>query len=139
MATYDLSQPNPGPILFPEEIDPARVRRIHVIAVAGTGMGSFAGLLQQAGYQTAIVGKWHLGLGPEGGPDWNGEIKPSPLDIGFDYCFIMAATGDRVPTVYIENLPMILIKLRQGYRFEGFHPDHERPGWHEYSFGKLLT
>ena len=42
-------------------------------------------------------------------------------------------------TVYIDNLPMILIKLRQGYRFEGFHPDHERPGWHEYSFGKLLT
>lgn len=42
-------------------------------------------------------------------------------------------------TIYIDNLPMIMIKLRQGYRFEGFHPDHERPGWHEYSFGKLLS
>jgi GNAT superfamily N-acetyltransferase len=42
-------------------------------------------------------------------------------------------------TVYIDNYAMILIKLKQGYRFEGFHPDHERPGWHEYSFGKVLT
>jgi len=42
-------------------------------------------------------------------------------------------------TVYIDNLPMIMIKLRQGYRFEGFHPDHEKPGWHEYSFGKVLS
>jgi len=41
-------------------------------------------------------------------------------------------------TIYIDNFAMILIKLKQGYRFEGFHPDHERPGWHEYSFGKIL-
>jgi arylsulfatase A-like enzyme len=49
------------------------------------------------------VGKWHLGLGPEGGPDWNGEIRPGPLDIGFDYSFLIPATGDRVPCVYVEN------------------------------------
>jgi RimJ/RimL family protein N-acetyltransferase len=42
-------------------------------------------------------------------------------------------------TIYIDNHAMILIKLRQGYRFEGFHPDHEKPGWHEYSFGKILS
>ena len=60
-------------------------------------------LMQQAGYTTAVVGKWHLGLGPEGGPDWNGEISPSPLDVGFDYAFLLPATGDRVPTVYTEN------------------------------------
>lgn len=41
-------------------------------------------------------------------------------------------------TIYITNLPMIFIKLKQGYRFEGFHPDHEKLGLHEYSFGKVL-
>ena len=50
-----------------------------------------------------MVGKWHLGLGGKGGPDWNGEIKPGPREIGFDYSFLMPATGDRVPCVYVEN------------------------------------
>ncbi len=42
-------------------------------------------------------------LGGTAGPDWNGEIRPGPQDVGFDSAFIMAATGDRVPTVYLEN------------------------------------
>ncbi len=67
------------------------------------GTTTLPSVLKQAGYNTGVVGKWHIGLGPEGGPDWNGEIKPGPLELGFDYSFIMAATGDRVPTVYLEN------------------------------------
>jgi len=44
----------------------------------------------------------HLGLGMTN-MDWNGEIKPGPLEIGFDYSFLIPATGDRVPCVYVEN------------------------------------
>ena len=59
-------------------------------------------VLKTKGYHTGIVGKWHLGLG-NGNVDWNQRIAPSPNEVGFDYSHILAATQDRVPTVYIEN------------------------------------
>jgi len=61
-------------------------------------------MLKSAGYTTAVVGKWHLGLGKkETELDWNGLIKPGPLEMGFDYSFLIPATGDRVPCVFVEN------------------------------------
>ncbi len=67
------------------------------------GSATLPAIMKRAGYRTGVVGKWHLGLGGPGGPDWNGEIKPGPLEVGFDYCFLMPATCDRVPCVYVEN------------------------------------
>lgn len=68
-----------------------------------TDITTLPGMLKNAGYKTAAIGKWHLGLGPVGGPDWNGDIKSGPLEIGFNYCFIMPAAGDRIPCIYLEN------------------------------------
>ncbi|MBI5767457.1 MAG: arylsulfatase [Verrucomicrobia bacterium] len=61
-----------------------------------------ASVLKQGGYATGIVGKWHLGLG-DTTPDFNKEIAPGPREIGFDYSFIIPATGDRTPCVFVEN------------------------------------
>lgn len=66
------------------------------------GTPTLPGMLQKQGYQTAVIGKWHLGLG-NGSPEWNGSLEPGPLEIGFNYSFIIPATLDRVPTVYVEN------------------------------------
>lgn len=66
------------------------------------GRTTLASMLQKAGYKTGVVGKWHLGLG-EGDLDWNHDIKPGPSEVGFDYSFLLPATGDRVPCVYVEN------------------------------------
>lgn len=61
-------------------------------------------MFQKAGYATAAIGKWHLGLGAKGKQnDWNGEVKPGPLEIGFDSSFIIPITNDRVPCVYLDG------------------------------------
>jgi len=65
---------------------------------------TLANLFKNSGYRTAAVGKWHLGLGDKkGAQDWNGLITPGPRELGFDYSFLIPATGDRVPCVFVEN------------------------------------
>ena len=72
-------------------------------AIIKPGTETLPSLLQKAGYRTAVVGKWHLGLGGPTGPDWNGDLKPGPLEIGFDTAFLLPTTNDRVPQVYVRD------------------------------------
>lgn len=89
-------------------------------------------MLQKEGYYTGIVGKWHLGLG-SGIVDWNKKVSPGPNEVGFDYSYIMAATQDRVPTVYIENGDVVgldptdPIKVNYRKNFEGEPTGKDNP------------
>lgn len=63
---------------------------------------TIASLLSDAGYDTACIGKWHLGFGNQE-PDWNGDLKPGPLEVGFDTYFGIPTVNSGPPFVYIEN------------------------------------
>lgn len=93
-------------------------------------------IMQQAGYRTATFGKWHLGLGRGPAPiNWNTPIVPGPREVGFDYSFIMAATGDRVPCVYLRNgkvvgleeNDLIEVNYEPDFRFENERLGYEHP------------
>lgn len=97
-----------------------------------TSMMTLPRMLKQEGYHTGVVGKWHLGLG-SGMVDWNDYISPGPNEVGFDYSYIMAATQDRVPTVYIENGGVVglqsddPIKVSYQKNFEGEPTGKDNP------------
>lgn len=78
-------------------------------------------VFKQAGYQTAIVGKWHLGLGTQVEKDWNDEVKPGPNEVGFDYSFIFPATADRVPTVFMENHRVLALESNDPIKVDYQH------------------
>lgn len=108
--------------------------------IIDTAQTTIPKMLKKQGYHTGIVGKWHLGLG-SGNVNWNERISPGPNEVGFDYSHILAATQDRVPTVYIEdghvvNLdPNDPIEINYKENFEGEptglkNPEMLKMKWH---------
>lgn len=72
-------------------------------------------LLKSAGYATACIGKWHLGFG-KSYPEWNGELKPGPLEVGFDYYYGVPVTNSQAPYVYVENHRVVGLDPRDPIR-----------------------
>jgi arylsulfatase A-like enzyme len=97
-------------------------------ALIQPGRVTLASIMKQAGYATGVVGKWHLGLGSKPQPQWNGMIKPGPLEIGFDYCFLMPTTGDRVPSVYVENHRVVNLDYSDPITVTRKNPDGQPTG-----------
>ncbi len=77
-----------------------------------TAQMTIARVMKQAGYATAAIGKWHLGFGSKRPVDWNGPLKPGPLELGFDYYFGVPVLNSHPPFVYVEN-----------YRVVDYHPE----------------
>lgn len=92
---------------------PSRRDGVHILpgdakCIIDDGVYTLPMLFRDNGYRTAVVGKWHLGLGDGTSPiDWNKPISHTPLDVGFDECFIFPATADRVPCVYFDGREVV--------------------------------
>ena len=106
-------------------------------------------MLQKAGYKTGVVGKWHLGLG-KGKINWNEKIPLGPEEVGFDYSFLIPATGDRVPCVFLENQEVVgldpndPITVSYGTRIEGYpwgfqHPELLKQHTDPYHQGSIIN
>ena len=104
-ATSATSTPSRYALLtgmYPWKNEKAKILAGDAPLLIGENQNTLPKIMKQAGYSTAAIGKWHLGMG-NGNPDWNHTITPGANQVGFDYSCLIAATVDRVPTVYIEN------------------------------------
>jgi arylsulfatase A-like enzyme len=97
-------------------------------------------LFKKAGYATGVIGKWHLGIGQDGVPtDWNGDVKPGPLEIGFDYSFLLPSTNDRVPCVYLLGHRVVNLDPADPLFVSMKLTDVQKPGSTQYPDGITNT
>lgn len=96
---------------------------------------NMASLLKMHGYQTAAIGKWHLGYGADDGSlkwrtDYTAELSPGPLDIGFDYHFGVPSNHGDLTGVFVENRFVYGLrsgKIPAGMKVHG--PDSDDPNF----------
>ncbi len=118
--------------VYPWRNEDAKILPGKAPLIIDTAQVTIPKMLKKKGYQTAVIGKWHLGLG-SGNTDWNAHITPGPNEVGFDYAYVLAATQDRVPTVYINNGyvdnldPKDPIEISYEHNFEGEPTGKDNP------------
>lgn len=94
-------------------------------------------LFNKAGYHTAVIGKWHLGIGDGVTPvDWNGDVKPGPLEVGFKYSYLLPSTNDRVPCVYVKNHRVVNLDPNDPLFVGNKYAEVNKPGSTAYPDGK---
>ena len=85
-----------------------------------------ASMLKERGYNTAFIGKWHLGWNWNkdslGVIDFSKRVEHTPNDLGFDYAYGHCGSLDMPPYVYVENgiatkIPIDTIEQTKGYGF----------------------
>jgi arylsulfatase A-like enzyme len=88
---------------YPARIDQYAPVFLRSPLIIDTAQLTVARVMKEAGYSTAVIGKWHLGFGNQEPADWNRELKPGPLELGFDYYFGIPVVSSAPPFVYVEN------------------------------------
>jgi arylsulfatase A-like enzyme len=82
------------------------------------GQVTLPSLLKSAGYRTLALGKWHNGFGRQPEPDWNGELNPGPLEIGFDHFFGTPRTHNEPPLVFVEDHRVVALDAADRIRVD---------------------
>jgi len=86
-----------------------------------------ASLLKSQGYATACFGKWHLGFGEHPKPDWNKDLKPGPLELGFDHYFGIPVVSSHPPFVWVEDHHVVGLDPKDPLKYGGRPPTQEYP------------
>jgi arylsulfatase A-like enzyme len=88
---------------------------------------TLASLLKSRGYATACFGKWHLGFGDRENPDWNRDLKPGPLELGFDHYFGVPVVNSHPPFVWVEDHRVVGLDPRDPLVYGGVPPTLHYP------------